>query len=141
MTFKFFQNPNVDEVGGELFYFFLREWNLGFMLEKEEDGGEEEEGEKRVTALLWQISEAWKEAHGQMPVTCVPTVSKQRQAVLIIPGIATMVSDIQWGPVCISPWLVTISLLVSTSTRWQQVERRRCQNGLTLVFDGRGCQD
>jgi hypothetical protein len=43
-TFKFFQNPNDEEVDEELFY-FLREWNLGFMLEKEEDGREEEEGE------------------------------------------------------------------------------------------------
>lgn len=68
------------------------------MLEKEEDGGEEEEGDLRVRVILWSISEAWEEVRGEAPVTCVPMKSKQLEAVLIIPSIV-MVSDIQLGHV------------------------------------------
>lgn len=75
---------------------------------------------------LWQISETWKEANGYMPVTCVPMVSKQLEAVLIIPGIA-MVSDIQWGPVetCVHQsvlgWLLFChsSALPLEGSRWK----------------------
>lgn len=92
------------------------------MLGKEEGGGKEE----GVGVLLWQIFETWKEANGYKPVTFVPMVSKQLEAVLIIPGIA-MVSDIQWGPVetCVHQsvlgWLLFchLSALPLGGSRWK----------------------
>lgn len=130
-TLKFFRNRNVEEVDEELFY-FSREWNLGFMLREEDGEGRRESGYSVVD--FWNLERSSWIYASHLCANGVETAWGGPNNSWHSYG--------QWYPVgacgdlcaLVSSWLVIILPLVSTSTRGQQVERRGCQNGLTLLL-------